>query len=602
MLPRLSIMTLILLMLMGGILQSQDRYAVDASQGCWGQVPADSTLRPGFNWTGEGWVFLIDDDAPQQLLFGTDYQPDNFSLSISYGRPTASLSLEGSIDLTAFGTTPLPLGSWAHLAACYDGNGLQVFLNGEPDGYVAGTGVPAYIPGPIVIGADDGAEQLSGLFDEISLSDTAWYASDFDPFIRPILELRVGDQVVPGWAMGTDSSDLIEAWDYESLYAIINGGAEVFISHNFMYAVRQYYYGQIGGHDVQLSLMMFDQGTVEDAYSLYHDPLIVPPFYIIIDSIGTEARVDTGLLWDYILQFRRDKYYVTVTLNKEWGPAEALQTGLNFGAEVDANILYRQQLTSARWHFDEGAGSVFSDASGNGHDGTLTNPAWVEVELPERVLYITSAELMEGNIQALEIDEDDTMRVTFSESVTPIAINATNIDDILQLSDSHSWLSGSGELGDTDWNSSRDTLWVDFSLVGGIPTITDGDTLYTNSDSLISDQGLQAGGYRFIRFEPSSTIPSNNSSMLPRAVTLNPPYPTPFNATTRISFELSQQSPVTIKVWNIAGREVATLLEGTKAAGVHAISWDATNVASGIYLISMDAGNIRLVKKTVLIK
>ncbi len=602
MLHRTPIVTLILLILLCSLLQAQDRYAIDASQGCRGSVLADSALSPGATWTGEGWVYLIDDEAPQQLLFRTDYQPDNFSLSICEGRPAASLSLVSSVNLVAVGNTPLPLGTWAHLAACYDGDDLRVFLNGTPDGTTAGTGVPAYMPGPIFIGGGDGSEQLSGLFDEISLSDTAWYSSEFDPFIYPILGLRVRNQVVPGWDMGTDSSDLIEAWDYESLYAIINGGAEVFISHNFMYALRQYYYGQIGGHDVQLSLMMFDQGTSEDADSLYHDPLIVPPFHLIIDSIGTEARVDTGLLWDYTLQFRRDKYYVTVTLSKEWGPAVALQTALDFGAETDANILYRHQLTTALWHFDEGTGSVFSDATGNGHGGILTNLAWVEVGLPERVLYITSAELMEGNIQALEIDEDDTMRVTFSESVAPITINAGNIDDILRLSDSHSWLSGNGELGGTQWNSNRDILWVDFSLTGGIPTIIDGDTLYPNSDSLISDQGLHAGGYRFIRFEPASRIPSDNSSMLPRAVRLNPPYPTPFNATTRISFELPQQSPVTIKVWNIAGREVATLFEGTKAAGVHSISWDATNVASGVYLVSLDTGISYVVRKTVLIK
>lgn len=588
-------------------LLAQPHYAIDAYQGCWGEVPADPGLSPGLLWTGEAWVYLQDDASPQQVIFRTDSEPGSFSLSVLEGKPAAAISLMGPTALEAMGQIPLPLGAWAHLAACYDAAGLHLFLNGQEDAFTAGTGLPASAPGPIFIGGGDPDEQLFGLADEIRLSDTVRYSNSFNPFNIPLENLRIGDQAVPGWALGTGPGDLQVAWDSTSLYDIIDGAAVTYLIHNFQYAVQQYYYGLVGDTLVALRLWMTDQGTPENAQALFHDPMITPFFYLPIDSIGQEARLDTGLLFDYLLDFWQDKYYVSITVNKEGDEEEALEVVLNFGAEADTNILNRflfvpDEQTTALWHFDEGSGAIFSDASGQGHNGTLNNPAWAAVAPYQPILYITSARLLEGDLQIGQIDEDDTARVTFSHPVEPITIHAGNIDQILQLPAGHSWLSGGGQLGSATWNASRDTLKISFSPAGGAPTIADGDTVTPNPARLASDQGLPAGGYRFIRFDDISGLRSPPAFLSPNTVKLYPPNPTPFNAVVLLEFDLPHPAAVVLKVLDPAGREISILFQGYKEAGRHAMTWNAADLASGIYFVSLRADGKHLVRKAVLIK
>lgn len=601
-----SLLLLFLMTCRQGSLPAQPRYALEASSGCWGEVPADPALSPTPSWTAEGWVYLLDDADRGQPILGTDSQDGNYELKIVDGRAAASLTILGATVLTATGQTPLPLGAWAHIAICYDGAGLHLYLNGTEETATPGPGNPAVAPGPIFI-AGSGSDQMCGLADEIRLSDTVRYTGAFDPFNVPLVDLRVGDQVVPGWALGAGPGDLVEAWDYASLYAIIDGMAEVYISHNFQYALRQYYYGQIAGHDVRLTLWMTDQGTAEDAEALYQDPLIVPPAYQPIQGIGAEARMDTSLLWDYKLDFWRDKYYVSVTLNKEWDPSESWQAALDFGAEADSSILDSDHFpadsnTIALWHFDEGLGAIFGDASGNGHDGALTNPAWAATTPYQAVLYITSAQLLEGNVQSMGIDEDDTARVTFSAPVEPVSINAANIDQVLGLSAGHSWLSGNGQLGAANWNAAGDTLWITFLTEGGAPTLADGDTLVPNSETLISTEGLAAGGYRFVRFDEISGINANNAACTPQTLELLAPHPMPFNARTRITYQLPRLSHVTLSIMDVSGREVFSVYRGFEQSGMHSFVWDAETAASGLYFIILRADAEQLVAKAVLVK
>ena len=71
----------------------------------------------------------------------------------------------------------------------------------------------------------------------------------------------------------------------------------------------------------------------------------------------------------------------------------------------------------------------------------------------------------------------------------------------------------------------------------------------------------------------------------------------PFNPITIIRFGLPQQSQVTLKVYNVLGREVTTLVDQVRPAGYHVIHWNAGHLASGFYFTRMEAGSKVLLNK-----
>jgi hypothetical protein len=79
-------------------------------------------------------------------------------------------------------------------------------------------------------------------------------------------------------------------------------------------------------------------------------------------------------------------------------------------------------------------------------------------------------------------------------------------------------------------------------------------------------------------------------------------YPNPFNSTTEISFSLLRTGNVTLKVYDVLGRELRTLVDGRLMAGEHQVMWDATGLPSGVYLCPLEAGGMAQTRKMVLLK
>lgn len=112
-----------------------------------------------------------------------------------------------------------------------------------------------------------------------------------------------------------------------------------------------------------------------------------------------------------------------------------------------------------------------------------------------------------------------------------------------------------------------------------------------------------AGSPSVQKFVPG--LPTSNESEvaeLPSGYELEQNYPNPFNPTTNINFTLKNSGLVSIKVYDMTGREVATLANGRFTAGTHTATFDASNLASGVYLYSLQANGVRLTNKMTLIK
>ena len=83
---------------------------------------------------------------------------------------------------------------------------------------------------------------------------------------------------------------------------------------------------------------------------------------------------------------------------------------------------------------------------------------------------------------------------------------------------------------------------------------------------------------------------------------LDTPYPNPFNPTTTLSYSLASGVYVTLKVYDVLGREVATLVNSHQIAGDYRLTFDASHLASGNYFAVLNAGGVTLTRKILLIK
>lgn len=89
---------------------------------------------------------------------------------------------------------------------------------------------------------------------------------------------------------------------------------------------------------------------------------------------------------------------------------------------------------------------------------------------------------------------------------------------------------------------------------------------------------------------------------VPFEYSLGSPYPNPFNPVTSFSYTVASNSPVSLKVFDMAGREVATVLSGEQKAGIYKAAVSLAGRPSGVYLLRMAAGDFAATRKLVLVK
>jgi len=83
---------------------------------------------------------------------------------------------------------------------------------------------------------------------------------------------------------------------------------------------------------------------------------------------------------------------------------------------------------------------------------------------------------------------------------------------------------------------------------------------------------------------------------------MSEPSPNPFNPSTTIKFALLEDSKVRLTVYDLAGREVVTLVNHELKAGNHSVTWNAEGFTSGIYLVKMETPSFSATKKVTLVK
>ena len=152
----------------------------------------------------------------------------------------------------------------------------------------------------------------------------------------------------------------------------------------------------------------------------------------------------------------------------------------------------------------------------------------------------------------------------------------------------------------------------------GVQTYTDNEYSFTNgytNDMLGYDvrayyepDGTYSDPQWNIAYgEPFASVNENSISMQTKADEVPAEYsitnyPNPFNPTTTINYQLPENGLVTIKVYDMLGKEVATLVDGNRTAGYHNVTFDASRLTSGIYIYTINAGKFIQSKKMLLMK
>ncbi|MBL7074562.1 T9SS type A sorting domain-containing protein [candidate division KSB1 bacterium] len=173
----------------------------------------------------------------------------------------------------------------------------------------------------------------------------------------------------------------------------------------------------------------------------------------------------------------------------------------------------------------------------------------------------------------------------------------------------------SGQVTDSQGSSIADAL-ISYSYDF---TTTDSSGYYQFSNYAcwcnvhISAQNFQDTSFSF-QIYPDSTVVRNivlqsaeavrpqTDAVFPSEYFLSQNYPNPFNAVTAIEYDLPEPGRVTIRVFNIFGKEVVTLKNEHQPPGHYQILWDASGLPSGIYFCRMGAGDFVQVRKIILVK
>jgi hypothetical protein len=138
-------------------------------------------------------------------------------------------------------------------------------------------------------------------------------------------------------------------------------------------------------------------------------------------------------------------------------------------------------------------------------------------------------------------------------------------------------------------------LGIDVTDISYVDDLTEFQVLteYISSIGTISPQGES-------RITDIKEIIKTES--LPNEFKLNQNFPNPFNPTTNISFTIPKENFTELKVYNLIGEEISTLVSADLKPGSYHFSWNASSLSSGIYFYKLRSGNFTELKKAILLK
>lgn len=235
-------------------------------------------------------------------------------------------------------------------------------------------------------------------------------------------------------------------------------------------------------------------------------------------------------------------------------------------------------------------------------------PTWIGELINLNSLVLDDNELTGGLPESLgELSEMDSLNVANNQLSGSLPASFTNMgvfENITNLQalvlSGNAGLEGEIPMSFTNWDPDiLRVLWYD-----GTGLVEPDDAEYDEWVAAVATPYDPANHTEFVsvrRSEVTSVEPGLESRR-PYVFQLDQNYPNPFNPTTQINFEIPSNSHVTLRVFDILGRNVATLVNEQRSAGRYEVNFDATGLSSGSYFYRLEAGDMVRTQSMMLIK
>jgi hypothetical protein len=157
----------------------------------------------------------------------------------------------------------------------------------------------------------------------------------------------------------------------------------------------------------------------------------------------------------------------------------------------------------------------------------------------------------------------------------------------------------------------NDALLQDISVTsnGNVMASVSSDSLYLSAvnfvgfDTLLimvaDDSGAVAKDTFVVEVQEVTAL---EDLITPKKFALRQNYPNPFNPATMIRYQLAKNSKISLKIYDISGREITTLIDKNQPAGEYSVNFDARGLASGVYIYRLQAGSFEQTRKMMLLR
>jgi len=383
-----------------------------------------------------------------------------------------------------------------------------------------------------------------------------------------------------------------------------------------------------------------DGGFIIAGWTFSHGPGFLGNAWIVkTDSLGNQqwhqafggTEVDRAyyvqqttdggyILTGYTDSFGAGLYDVLLIKTDNLGNQQWMKTfggsGRDYGNSVQQTLDGGYIVVGYTLSFGAGGDDVYlvkTDANGNlqwfkTYGGSSSDVGYSVIETPDGGYVITGHTLSFGagvhDVWLIRVDTVIPVELTaFTSNISGsnvtlnwiTALEANNMGfEVERASSSNTHLSG---------GTSPLQVWEKIGFVEGKGTTTSVST-YS-----FTDKGLSSGSYNYrikqIDFDGTSKY-YNLTELVeigtPDRFELSQNYPNPFNPSTIISWQSPVSGHQVLKVFDVLGNEIATLVNEFKNAGVHEVEFYATELASGIYFYQLNAGSYTEIKKMILIR